>query len=95
MARESVQPGISPGETRIRTIDGIVVYARKDEHGKPAILDAIDQDAEKVRIIADQLWRRGFGVMRQRIPRAGKVFHLFKATWAAGGEPPDDPFDAA
>ena len=42
--------------------------------------------------IADRLQRRGFGVMRLRNPRAGKVFHLFKATWPGPGEPPDDPF---
>jgi NAD-dependent dihydropyrimidine dehydrogenase PreA subunit len=33
-----------------------------------------------------------FGVMRQRTPRAGKVFWLFKAAWAGPGDPPDDPF---
>ena len=44
------------------------VYARKDDAGKPTIVDAIDQDERKIRDIADRLWRRGFGVMRQRNP---------------------------
>lgn len=93
MAKESIQPGTAPEETRLHSIDGVVVYARKDEHGKPSILDAIDQDEQKIRTIADRLWRRGFGVMRQRNPRAGKIFYLLKALWTGPGEPPDDPFD--
>jgi hypothetical protein len=95
MARQSARAGTAQGETRLAIIDGVVVYARKDEHGKPSILDAIDQDEEKIRAIADRLWRRGFGVMRQRNPRAGKVFYLFKANWAGPGDPPDDPFEDA
>ena len=70
------------------------VYARMDEQGQPANLDAIDQDEGKIRAIADRLYRLGFGVMRQRSPRAGKVFYLFKATWPGPGEPPANPFDA-
>lgn len=93
MAPQSGRPAAGQGKTRLNTIDGVVVYARKDEQGKLSILDAIDQDPQKIRIIADRLWRRGFGVMRQRNPRAGKVFYLFKASWAGPGEPPDDPFD--
>jgi hypothetical protein len=93
MAKNSVMLGTAPAETRLHTIDGVVVYARKDKQGKPSLLDAIDTDERKIRAIADHLWRRGFGVMRQRNPRAGKVFYLFKAKWAEAGEPPDDPFD--
>ncbi len=95
MSKPPAQPGTGQGETRLQTIGGVVVYARKDEHGRPSILDAIAQDEEKIQTIADRLWRRGFGVMRQRNPRAGKVFYLFKATWAGSGDPPDDPFDEA
>ena len=69
------------------------VYARMDEHGKPTKLDAIDQDEGRIRDIADRLHRRGFGVMRQRNPRAGKVFYTLKATWAGEGDPPEHPFD--
>ena len=92
-AQQSAQPGTQPQESKLRVVDGVQVYARKDEEGKPSSLDAIDQDEGKIRDIADRLLRRGFGVMRQRSPRAGKVFYLFKATWAGPGEPPDDPFD--
>ena len=30
--------------------------------------------------------------MHQREARTGKVYFLFKATWAGEGDPPDDPF---
>jgi hypothetical protein len=66
-----------------------------DDRGRPTKLDAIAQEEEKIRVIADRLQRRGFGVMRRRQPRSGKVFYLFEATWAGAGEPPDDPFDDA
>lgn len=91
--QESAEPGKQPQESKLHVVDGVQVYARMDKEGKPANLDAIDQDEQKVRAIADRLFRRGFGVMRQRSPRAGKVFYLFKANWVGPGEPPDDPFD--
>ena len=68
------------------------IYASKDEHGKPSIVDAIDVDERNIQAIADRLWNCGFGVMRQRNPRAGKVYFLLKAKWARPGDPPDDPF---
>ncbi len=92
---KSAKPGTQPQESKLHVVDGVQVYARMDEEGKPSNLDAIDQDEGKIRDIADRLFRRGFGVMRQRSPRAGKVFYLFKATWPGPGEPPDDPFDRA
>jgi len=91
--QQSARPGTRPRESRLHVVDGVQVYARMDEAGKPSDLDAIDQSEGKIRDIADRLFRRGFGVMRQRSPRAGKVFYLFKATWVGPGEPPDDPFD--
>src|SRR4051812_42518787 len=90
---KSAKPGTRPLESKIHVVDGVQVYARLDGEGKPSNLDAIDQDEGKIRDIADRLQRRGFGVMRQRSPRAGKVFYLFKAAWPGPGEPPDDPFD--
>ena len=75
-------------------IDGVQVYARIDKDGKPSIVDAIDQDEAKIRNIADQLFRRGFGVMRQRKPRAGKVFYLLKAALARAGRAPQEPVRA-
>ena len=38
------------------------------------------------------LHARGYGLMRQRQARAGRVYCLFKATWIGNGPPPDDPF---
>ena len=83
--------GIAKEETKLTKIDGVQVYARKNDAGKPAVLDAIDLDESKIEAIADKLARRGYGVMRQRKSRAGKVRYLFKATWAGDGQPPDDP----
>jgi hypothetical protein len=91
--QQSVKPGTQPQETKLHVVDGVQIYARMDDEGKPSNLDAIDQSEAKIRDIADRLFRRGFGVMRQRSPRAGKVFYLFKANWAGPGEPPDNPFE--
>ncbi len=77
--------------TKLHTYQGVQVYARKDKEGRPSIIDAIDQDEQKIREIADRLQRRGFGVMRKRDPRSGKVFHILKASWVGQGEPPKDP----
>jgi hypothetical protein len=93
MTRKAAQSHVSREEARLHQVDGVVVYARKDENGKPTVLDAVDTDERKIRRIADRLWRRGFGVMRQRNPRAGKTYYLFKATWTGPGEPPEDPFE--
>ena len=83
--------GIATEETRLKEIDGVQVYARKNDTGKPGVLDAIDLDESKIEAIAEELSRRGYGVMRQRKARAGKVRYLFQATWAGDGAPPDDP----
>ena len=91
MGAQSANPGTTPKETKLHEVDGVQVYARLDQDGRPSNVDAIDQDEAKIRAIADRLQRLGYGVMRQRSPRAGKVFYLFKATWAGPGEPPDDP----
>ncbi len=93
MSQQSAKPGTQPQESRLHNVDGVVVYTRKDQHGKPTCVDAIDEDEAKIRAIADRLQHRGYGVMRQRNPRAGKVYYLFKATWAGPGDPPDDPFN--
>ena len=89
------EPGSKPPKAKLRVIDGVQVYARIDKDGKPSIVDAIDQDEAKIRNLADQLFRRGFGVMRQRKPRAGKVFYLLKALWPGPDEPPKNPFGPA
>jgi hypothetical protein len=85
--------GIATQETKLKMIDGVQVYARKNDADKPAEMDAIDLDKSKIDAIAEALSRRGYGVMRQRKTRAGKVRYLFKATWAGEGQPPDDPLE--
>ncbi len=80
--------GIATEETKLKRVDGVQVYARKDGSGKPAELDAIDLDESKIEAIAERLSRRGYGVMRQSKVRAGKVRYLLKATWAGDGPPP-------
>ena len=85
--------GLATQETKLKMIDGVQVYARKNDAEKPAELDAIDLDKAKIDAIAEELSRRGYGVMRQRKTRAGKVRYLFKATWAGEGQPPDDPLE--
>ncbi len=91
--QQSAQPGTGKQESKLHEVDGVQVYARRDREGKPTKLDAIDQDERKIRDIADWLQRRGFGVTRQRNPRAGKVFYTLNATWSGAGDPPEDPFD--
>lgn len=93
MPKKSAEPGTGKQESKPKEVDGVQVYARTDDQGRAGLVDAIDQDEAKIRDIADRLQRRGYGVMRQRSPRAGKVFYLIKATWAGAGEPPEHPFD--
>jgi hypothetical protein len=85
--------GLATQETKLKMIDGVQVYARKNDAEKPAELDAIDLDKAKIDAIAEGLSRRGYGVMRQRKTRAGKVRYLLKATWAGEGQPPDEPLE--
>jgi hypothetical protein len=92
MPKSSAKPDTMPQETKLHEVEGVLVYARKDPQGRPGKIDAIDQDERKIRDIADRLQRRGFGVMRERSPRAGKVFYTLNAIWAGEGEPPEDPF---
>ncbi len=93
--QQSVKPGTEAQESKLHLVDGVQVYSRPDADGRPSKVDAIDVDEGKILAIADRLQRRGFGVMRQRSPRAGKVFYTLKATWAGAGEPPEHPLDPA
>jgi hypothetical protein len=83
--------GIAQEVTRLAQIDGVQVYARKNDAEKPAVLDAIHLDKSKIEAIAEKLFDRGYGVMRQRKSRAGKARYLFQATWAGDSQPPDEP----
>ena len=93
MAGISAEPGSAQQQTKVHEIDGVQVYGRKGPEGRFTNLDAIDEDEEKIGRIADRLQRRGYGVMRQRHNRAGRAYHVFKATWVGRGAPPDDPFN--
>jgi hypothetical protein len=93
MPEKSQKPGTTPQESKVHKVRGVQVYGRKDSDGRFANLDAIDIDQGKIRDIADILQRRGYGVMRQSQARKGKVVHLFKATWAGPGEPPEYAFE--
>ena len=79
-------------ESKLGKIDGVTVYARRDAQGKAAVVDAIEEDERAIRAIAARLQTRGYGVMRKRDPRAGKVYHVLKARWAGAGPAPEDPF---
>ena len=66
---------------------------RHVSHALAAMIDAIDLDKARIDAVADRLFRRGYGVMRQRKTRAGKVHYLLKAAWVGPGQPPDEPFE--
>ena len=53
--------GIATEETKLKKIDGVQVYARKNDADRPAELDAIDLDKDKIDAIAEKLSRRGYG----------------------------------
>ncbi len=92
MPQSAAEPGTKPPESTLHEVEGVQVFARKDADGRPSKVDAIDQDEQKIRRIADRLQRRGYGVMRMRNPRAGKTFYIVKGLWVGPGEPPEDPF---
>lgn len=92
MKEQTKSPPKLGREAKLYEMDGVPVYGRPDDSGKVKKLDSIDQDESRIRRIADHLQRRGYGVVRERNPRAGKVFFTLKALWLGRGEPPDDPF---
>ena len=93
MAEIMTESGTTHRETRIYVFRGVQVHRRKDAQGHFTLLDAIDEDEKKIHQIADRLQRHGYGVMRERHNRAGRVYCTCKATWAGRGIPPDDPFN--
>ena len=78
---------------KLHKYQGVQVYARMDKQNRLGVVDAIDQDERAINEIADRLQRRGFGVMRKRDPRSGKVYYILKAQWVGQGEPPEHPLD--
>jgi hypothetical protein len=78
-------------EATLYEMEGLPIYGRPGEDGKARKIDTIDQDEARICRIADHLQRRGYGVVRERNPRSGKVYHTLKAVWLGPGDPPDDP----
>lgn len=85
----------SEPQRKLPLFDGVQVYARDDDRGLPTKLNAIDEDHGKIKVIADRLQRVGYGVLRQRNSRAGRVYYRLQATWVGPGEPPHDPLTPA
>jgi hypothetical protein len=80
------------GEAKWHKFGQVQLYARRDGDGRPIRADAIDEDEGQIRTLADRLQRAGYGVLRERVPRAGRVFHRLQALWVGPGTPPEDPF---
>jgi hypothetical protein len=95
MAESSAEPGTGQQVSHVQRVDGVQLFGRKDAQGHYSKLDAIDRDERKIRDIADRLQHRGFGVVRRRKPRSGRVYFTLKATWIGAGEPPDNPLDGS
>ena len=54
MSKKSAEPGTSKPESKLREVNGVPVYARTDNRGRPGEVDAIDFDEAKIREIADR-----------------------------------------
>jgi hypothetical protein len=83
---------LNNGDAKWHKVGKVQVFARRDGRGRPTKADAIDEDDDQIRAIADRLHRAGYGVLRERNPRAGRVYHRLQAVWAGPGDPPEDPF---
>ncbi len=91
MSHPSKSPPKLQRESKLYEMDNIALYGRLDESGKAQKIDAIDQDEAKIRHITDHLQRRGYGVVREPNPRAGKVYYTLKALWLGPADPPENP----
>ncbi len=78
-------------ESKLCKVGIVQVYGRRDDQGHPCTIDAFDEDEDKIIEIADRLHRLGYGVVRRRKPRAGRVYYRLQATWAGPGNPPMQP----
>lgn len=83
---------LNSGEVKWHKLGDIQLFARRDGDGRPTRADAIDEDEGQIRAVADRLQRAGYGVHRERVPRAGRVYHRLRALWVGAGAPPEDPF---
>ena len=82
------------GENKWHKLGPIQVYSRRDAAGRPVKADAIDEDEGQIRAIADRLQRAGYGIVRERVPRAGRVYYRLRALWVGPGVAPEDPFNS-
>lgn len=82
---------VKSGETRWYKFGDVQVYARRDDAGRVPKADAIDEDLDQIRGLAHQLQQAGYGVLRERVPRAGRVYYRLRAHWAGRGIPPSSP----
>jgi hypothetical protein len=85
--------GLNNGDAKWHKVGAVQVFARRDGRGRPTKADAIDEDDDAIRAIADRLQQAGYGVLRERNPRAGRVYHRLQALWTGPGDPPEDPFN--
>ena len=83
---------LNNGDAKWHKVEGVQVFARRDDQGRPSKADSIDDDKAKIDRIADRLQHAGFGVIRERNPRAGRVYYRLKAVWVGQGDPPENPF---
>ena len=49
---------LNSGDAKWHKVGGVQVFARRDDRGRPTKADAIDQNDDAIRKIADQLQRR-------------------------------------
>jgi hypothetical protein len=80
-------------EGKLCRVGPVQVFTRRDDDGRPTIVDAMHEDRGRIVAIADTLQRRGYGVMWRRKPRAGRTYYRLRATWAGEGEPPERPIE--
>ena len=85
----------NPPRAKLSVVDGVQVFARRNEAGLPCKVDSIAEDRDKIADIADRLQRAGYGVFRERNARAGRVYYRLGASWAGPGEPPEHPLGPA
>jgi hypothetical protein len=78
-------------ESKLCKVGMVQVYGRRDDRGELTMIDAFDEDEDKIVEIADRLHQVGYGVVRRRKPRAGRVYYRLQATWAGPGDPPKHP----
>ena len=93
MASNPRSPARASRRSKLHEVDGVQVYARKDAQGRPTKVDAIDQDEEKIRDIADRLQRRGLRRDAAAEP-AGRqgLLHPQGDLGRRRASPPNDPF---